>query len=403
MVCLQHLLSTTGSLFEKFIKLGLRPQDTFVLGKVYSANPDVTKRLRSLSFQTFESRTPRSWGSYETELLVEVESMWDRAVTHFRKSSVRQVVVLDDGGCVLASVPVGRLDFPVTGVEQTMSGLAFQDAGRVHVPVVQVAASAAKKLIEPNLIQDAIFNRLSAHKAYLEGSICGVVGLGNIGRAVLETLLKHHPFVFVFDIVDSALLEDLPSGAVACKSLKELLEKSNCVFGCTGRDLFEGNNWWQGLSGKRTLLSCSSHDTEFKSILTTLNNVGFTSKDKLADTTVSTHRGELLLVRGGFPVNFDGSLESVPAQDIQLTRALLMGGVLQAAERNTQLDEGYQPVILRPDLQIFIVNDWLRLVPFRKKDYAPEVINIFEKSSTITDQSAGGDQAAPETPERSWR
>ena len=36
-------------------------------------------------------------------------------------------------------------------------------------------------------------------------------------------------------------------------------------------------------------------------------------------------------LNGGFPVNFDGSVNNVPAHQIQLTRALMIAGAVQAA------------------------------------------------------------------------
>ena len=43
--CVQHLLETTGSLFEKLAQLGLSAEQTFIMGKVYSANAGVKDGL----------------------------------------------------------------------------------------------------------------------------------------------------------------------------------------------------------------------------------------------------------------------------------------------------------------------------------------------------------------------
>ena len=55
--------------------------------------------------------------------------------------------------------------------------------------VVQVATSVAKKLLEPFLIQEAVFRRVCEREFFKPEISCGLVGLGSIGRAVLAALL----------------------------------------------------------------------------------------------------------------------------------------------------------------------------------------------------------------------
>jgi S-adenosylhomocysteine hydrolase len=390
MVCLQHLVETTGSLFEELIGLGLNPDHTFILGKLYSTNPSVESRLRELGFQVLPSRAPNAWGTYETHLQVEIEEMWNNAASKFRSSSVDQIVALDDGGCVLASVPRSvRLSLPVTGVEQTMSGIALQVAGQVHIPVVQVATSAVKKLLEPFLIQQAVFQRVSQREFFRREISCGVVGLGSIGTAVLAALLERNSSVNVFDKQEDIANGGLPPGVVRCSSLEELFRKSDCIFGCSGTDLLKGADWWKSISGSKVLVSCSSHDREFQTILKSLNDDQKKQSNKLADTVVRTQGGEWLVMRGGFPANFDGSLESVAEADIQLTRALLMGGILDAAQLGTKPDGGYSSLMLSPRLQSFVVNQWLDLVPPKRDSYSPQILGIFRDTARIADYSAG--------------
>jgi hypothetical protein len=41
---------------------------------------------------------------------------------------------------------------------------------------------------------------------------------------------------------------------------------------------------------------------------------------------------DVTFLNGGFPINFDGAVNCVPAQQIQLTRALMLAGAVQALE-----------------------------------------------------------------------
>jgi hypothetical protein len=60
--------------------------------------------------------------------------------------------------------------------------------------------------------------------------------------------------------------------------------------------------------------------------------------------------GYRYLLKGGFPVDFDGGPDPIPPSAIQLTRALLLAGVLQASSETrlgvVKLDENVQQLIM---------------------------------------------------------
>jgi len=63
----------------------------------------------------------------------------------------------------------------------------------------------------------------------------------------------------------------------------------------------------------KTLISCSSEDKEFLSLLRVINNTSLNVFDPLDDIEyISEFGAKIHLLRGGFPVNFDNSGESVP-------------------------------------------------------------------------------------------
>jgi S-adenosylhomocysteine hydrolase len=388
MVCVQHLLETTGSLFEKMVLLGLNPMNVFVLGKVYSTSRDVENRLRDLGINVFSSSPPALWGGYEIQMQREIQQMWQIASDRLRKANVNKIIVLDDGGCALASVPAHlQREVPMCGVEQTMSGISLQDAGRVPIPVVQVAMSAAKKLIEPPLIQEAIFNRIKTSLRAKHTGSAGVVGVGSIGQAVLNGLIESGKTVHIYDVDEAAATQ--ASGIVRCASLQELFERCDFIFGCSGKDILREHGWWKNLEGEKLLVSCSSHDREFRSALLSLNQTQ-TDQNKLTDVSIKTSRGTLIIVRGGFPANFDRSHESVPARDIQLTRALLLAGVLQASEYAGNTANKFIPLTLKSDRQAMIVNEWLSLVPERRINYAESTLQIFGPCAPLPTNSLDG-------------
>ena len=83
--------------------------------------------------------------------------------------------------------------------------------------------------------------------------------------------------------------------------------------------------------------------------------------DPLDDIEYKTEFGASIhLLRGGFPVNFDASGESVPAKDIQLTRSLVLAAVIQASSyfQDTLIEN--EVYALSPSAQKFIVKEWFK-------------------------------------------
>jgi hypothetical protein len=389
LVCVQHLLETTGSLFEKLIELGLEPKNTFILGKIYSTNDSVVCRLRKIGFTVMAPTRPALLGDCESYLTQDCHQLWQTAAKSLLKSRPEQVIVLDDGGHLLACTPLSvSRQFPVRGVEQTMGGLVMQEAGRIQMPVVQVATSDAKKLIEPRMIQEAIFRRIKDLDWGVFGRVPGVVGVGSIGTAVLKGLLNRHPRICVFDKQEKPTANS-PTVTV-CSSIKDLFEQSSVIFGCTGRDILAHEKWWTDLRGHRELVSCSSHDVEFRTILRSVPTAPARNSGIFGDVEIFTKAGQVRIKHGGFPINFDGSPESVPPDDIQLTRGLLLGGIVQAAMLEPTLAAGYAPLILAPPFQSYLVHRWFQLERRRLKDYPKSTLDSFVPYTTSLRSSGMG-------------
>jgi hypothetical protein len=82
-------------------------------------------------------------------------------------------------------------------------------------------------------------------------------------------------------------------------------------------------------------------------------------------------------MRGGFPVNFDGSSESVPAADIQMTRGLLLGAILQATALIESGQTNPERVMLLPEVQQLVVREWIQIRTSRRKSFEPWLLNSF--------------------------
>ena len=375
LVCVQHLLETTGSLIQTLLSLGLNPKNIHILGKSYSSNSGVEDRLRGLGVNVVETGRQQHWGEYSSQLKADVSRLWNRVAEGVEAQRPHAVIVLDDGGFCIKGMPPWLLDLPVVGIEQTMSGLSLLDVAPPF-PVIDVASSAAKQWIEPPMISEAVLAKLQSYR--LPDSPIGVVGFGNIGKAMTRTLGRIQSPVLVFD--ESTGPEGESGKTVFCNSLSELYSKSATIFGCTGKDTLAGNNWWRKLMGEKLLISCSSQDLEFRSVLISLNNGNHEPAPQhqlTSEVTVPLAQGKLRILRGGFPVNFDGSNESVPAADIQMTRGLLLSAILQAVSLIENGQAKPLRTMLLPELQRLVVSEWIQIRASRKTCFEPWLLNKF--------------------------
>lgn len=368
LVCVQHLLETTGSLFEKLIELGFRPQNLHVLGKAYSTDRSVHRRLIEMGVQVHSNEARFEYGKYSNQFAKEIQCMWMKAAVSLAQRGVSRVVVLDDGGMNIATVPSAFASkIPTIGVEQTMSGIALNRNEPPPIPFISVGSSPAKVLIEPQIIQREVFTKVLPIVKSLRSKTVGVVGTGHIGRAIISGLLRAGANVLVND----RRVERLSGvrGVKVCE-LGVLYHCSEIIWGCSGSDHLMDQSWVEDLKGRKTLLSCSSKDIEFGTLLRTLDgpNNG-DNKNRLSDVDVKIADWTAHIVRGGFPVNFDGCNESAPIADIQLTRALLLAGILQGTEQPISGNSG-DMINLDPNTQAKLVARWFSLVPRRKLAYA---------------------------------
>jgi len=381
LVCVQHLLESTGSLFEACEQLGLLSSDCFVLGKSYSASQEVFDQCIKKGIHVRVNRADGKRAGFEKEFTNYVDRLWIEVRRQLRNKKYKQIIIVDDGGHCIERLPatISR-STSIRAVEQTTSGVR-RIASTCPVPVVNVATSAAKSFIEAPLIVDAVLSRLTAHFPPPPSAV-GVVGLGRIGASLATILRDKHYQVFAYDDRHHCL-----PGVTNCRDARELLHRVEYVFGCTGGDVIRPE-WVAQIRGEKTLISCSSEDREFRSLLDYVQQEHLdVIRDAKDDLTVKLPESRLRIVRGGYPANFDRQNESVPSRDIQVTRGLLLAGIVQAS----LLTSGSSPQLLKldPHAQMFVVEDWLHHLPERQSSYSPELLQHFRDVKWICMQSEG--------------
>lgn len=351
----QHLLSSTGSLIESLIHLGVPASSMFFMGKYYSTNPSVVRKMRNhLDVAILGNCVPHELGGYAQHLRLDSLRAWDEYLSR-DLSSVDVLIVLDDGASLINSVPDRALSMfkSVIAVEQTTYGM--NAAGTTRLPVVNVAGSAVKRNIEPAFISRAVIDRIESLVHRLQPGCVGIVGYGNIGQAIFKDLSSKEREVIVYDSNPEA---DVPAvhGSV---SVDDVFERCDLLIGATGTDI-SSEEWLNQPSSPssqtKVLASASSGDAEFNTLLRAMASLAEWS-DALDDIHIP---GLIRVLRGGTPVNFDGGVHSVSPEHIQLTRALLLLGVLQAIESSGRLQPGLHK--LDAIRQTYLVREWLSSV-----------------------------------------
>jgi hypothetical protein len=419
--CGQHLLNTTGSLFKMLIKLGAQAKNIFVIGKSYSNCKDVIIGLKNEleMINVYEGTRRDAFGDFAHTYSRDVYKMWNDIETHIKTErakgvSIESIIVLDDGGHVLQEMSAStRLLCKYNiGIEQTTSGGG--SAMTRPFPVIQVCSSALKNWCEPPMVSSIVARKVKEKIDKLLAAdtkrrdfevIYGVVGFGHIGSAVTQALLDlRYKNILIYDnesIKRQRAKEKFAkySNVVIVDSIDGLYAGAEVIIGCTGQDISLGKlDAFEYARTSKVLISCSSKDVEFHSLLERLQIQNPAPKDPMLDFTFTNKVGSnVMIVKGGLPINFDNTAYSVPPREIQLIRGLKLAAVLQAVKmiqdwkktdkmiiRNYQLDAAEQQ---------WMFNEWIKVNP-DQKCWKP-FVNFVADINEITRKSGGYQYVSP--------
>lgn len=384
-VSVQHLLESTGSMFESFINIGFKPSHIYITGKIYSTHKQTQDKLKQLGINVIESSFPKKLGYYSESLVSDIYKMWDNLSTQLKPKS--KIIILDDGGYTLVNIPKNILDnHLVYGIEQTTSGINMIKAQK-KFPIIHLAESAAKVIIEPPMISEAVKIHLGEIIEEINPEKIGIIGYGHIGRALAKKF-KDSYSIAVFDNRKDLKKEKLPERVTLSKSAEELYDSSEIIIGATGKDI-SNLKWLENSNGDKILISVSSGDVEFNNLLRNCHPYMTEElKNPLQTIILKTKQNHSLkILRGGMVANFTGSRHSSPGNSIQMTRGLLFSAVMQILRDHTKLLTEDNPIMLDPEFQKKVVNLWLEDQPQQALDYSKEIIQGFNNIDWIKTQS----------------
>lgn len=422
-ICGEHLLDSTISLFEYYIKLGAKPENIYVIGKSYSNNLTVIEKLKELKIQYVENDEQDTLGVFSESYDSDIAEMIKQICARFNESSslgkpnIDGVIVADDGGHVLAKIRSNKflrtqLKY-IVGIEQTSSGV---DVSReTQYPVIEVASSAAKKLLEPAMVSEktmsVVQKKLSELSEWKTNTYkdtggykkdfteyfsldkqprCGIIGIGNIGIAILDGLIKmgYRQFtIFDLSIEKAKEVEEAYRARYGdllqidhAHRVSGIFFSADIIAGCTGKDITSEPEVMDAFRLTKTpkiLFSCASKDKEFLTLLKYIQTSRRSSTDPLEDILFQNgYQAPLLIFRGGFPLNFDNSEVSVPNDLIQIIRGIKLLAAFQAYKMLANLREtkglACENYKLDPRLQKIAIEAFLEDQPGAREKYCAE-------------------------------
>lgn len=314
----QHILETTHAMFRSLYCIGLKPENISLIGKCYSTCREVYKEMLADGIDVSNgSFAYSSHLSFDEQYCHEVQNFLASHLADLTSGKYERIIVLDDGGkCINYFNQQSTIDIPIVAIEQTSAGYNAIKNQALLFPVINVARSPAKLELESPMIAEAAAKSLfqSLHKRQLFPTKALIIGGGPIGKA-----MKNH----LSSEIEVAIYDENPDLSDLNDNLATIIPNYPMIIGCTGKTSVP-KKLHKKISRGTILVSVSSADREFDAVYLRkfLPESSHCHQDLLIDGK--------LLIKGGFPVNFDGERENIAPERIQLTIALITAGILQA-------------------------------------------------------------------------
>ena len=344
-VSVQHILETTYDMFSALKAYGL--ESAVVAGKSYSTHLPTSKKIEALGFDYIEDSCQLGYGRFDDCMHDVVHRVWAKALEKIAKKKYRVMVILDDGADLLRSTPgiffdaFKNISFKnkpsfIVGVEQTRGGTNHPLFSGLPFPIIDVAGSYIKTIIEYPKVASVVAEKVSdflSSKGLFDSQylpIIGVIGYGSMGAAISKVFVAKGHRVIVYD-PRFQNKENTEKGVTFYSHSSTLIANANIIIGCTGRDVTEDASNISALlysQQDKILVSTSSKDYEFNAFLRVIQNetkeMGVIP-DPLENISFTNFVGSnIQVLRGGFPVNFDNGPHCVPPKHIWSTRVALM-------------------------------------------------------------------------------
>jgi S-adenosylhomocysteine hydrolase len=357
---LQHQLENQFAEASAMIELGLDPKKLYWIDIPYTSHKVVRDAVMTIgvpqnNFFIHDCKLTTRYQDYQRK---RVQDWIKDFLPKFQDG--KKMLVLDDGAYFLEAIVCFKDRFPdLRIVEQTTRGMiklrknAAMRSYRDTITFVNVASSRPKKEIEPRFIGKSVTSSLIGKLNKFRDRIisvgttkCLILGYGSIGAAVATSISESFGLepgdIYVYDPSPDSQERARKKGYILWNK-DDLTTKFNLVVGCSGSISFTiGDHIF--LEDGAFLTSASSGSSElsreqFIELADTViyDDIYVVDRDELEDKSIHTEievqfpHTRATFINGGFPVNFDGvNIEGVPAEDIQITIAMMVMGAVQA-------------------------------------------------------------------------
>ena len=134
-------------------------------------------------------------GEFQHYFERDTDRLWQVAVSSLPRRRIKRVLVLDDGGVCITSVPPEVLQrYALCGVEQTSQGMFHFEEKTPPFAVMSWARAAVKLKIGGPIFSQCFIDKLNTEflrgTGRLQGEQLGVIGMGSIGRAVANLAVR---------------------------------------------------------------------------------------------------------------------------------------------------------------------------------------------------------------------
>jgi hypothetical protein len=380
LVAVQHMLEQTVDLFDNISALGLRRQNMFALGKVYSNSHPVIETLRNSGVTMIETTMPAP-GEFDQTFEQDATRLWQVVAETLSNRRIKRILVLDDGGSCITTAPAElQRRYAMCGVEQTSLGMFQFEKKAPQFAVFSWARSAVKLEIGGPIFSHCLIDRLKNDFLEHNPEQLGVIGLGSIGRALASLAVREGRRVLYYDPRQCLEISPMLRTRVsAVESLEELMVRCDYVIGCSGRNPFK-DTWPLKHRPGIKLVSASGSDQEFGPIINYLK----TKPDFRLDPDswdISSELGPcgpIQIAYLGYPYNFvSRAREAVPTHIVQLETGGLLAALIQArlylefCEAGVARNTGIHRV--SPAAQKFVYEEWLRVM----RDANIDLVEVF--------------------------
>jgi S-adenosylhomocysteine hydrolase len=354
-LCAQHLVSTSYSLFYKLIELGLKPFNLAAIGKCYSTDHSAIIEMKKLGIDICDSSsTFDSHLSFDEQYKNNIKNFVQKRIKKLKNNLFKQIIVLDDGGDLLIEVnSIIKNDSRIIGIEQTSSGFHKIKDIEPRFPIINLARSPAKLFHESPIIAKLVIDSLTLNiqNLDLKSGKALIIGNGPIGSHIHHLLAPDHK-VTIYDKISS-------KSEITKEEFYKRLGEFDIIIGSTGTPILDLKDF-ELLKPNALLVSTSSSDREFNAYILRRKI------PKVQNCHQHLKIEEKWLINCGFPVNFSSNFRLIDPDELQLTRALLLAAILQCSlEDPTQ--KGFIPLDL--ETQNEILKEYYSLFPSDSSQY----------------------------------